>query len=147
MTDPFWKTKPLSAMSESEWESLCDGCGKCCLHKLQDEDTDRIHLTQVACRLLDLESCRCTRYTERRRFVPACVRVRPETIASLTLPSSCAYRVLAEGGELASWHPLVSGEPASVHAAGKSIRAWAVSERDVPDDELQDYVIAEEQPW
>lgn len=145
MTAPFWKTKPLSAMSDAEWESLCDGCGKCCLHKLQDEDTDRIHLTQVACRLLDLESCRCTRYAERRRFVPACVRVRPETIATLLLPASCAYRLVAEGGDLASWHPLVSGDPASVHTAGKSIRAWAVSERDVGEDELQDYVIAEEQ--
>lgn len=146
MTLPFWRTKPLGAMSESEWESLCDGCGKCCLHKLQDEDTERIHLTRVACRLLDLESCRCTRYEERRRFVPACVRVRPETIATLMLPSSCAYRVLAEGGELASWHPLVSGDPAHVHTAGKSVRAWAVSERDVGEDELEDYVVAEEQP-
>ena len=144
MTAPFWKTTKLSEMSESEWESLCDGCGKCCLHKLEDEDTGRVHLTMVACRLLELESCRCQRYDKRHRFVPACVRVRPETVATLMLPASCAYRTVAEGRELASWHPLVSGRADSVHEAGRSVRGWAISEREVGELDLEDYVIAAE---
>ncbi|MDB4975838.1 MAG: hypothetical protein JWN48_4179 [Myxococcaceae bacterium] len=144
MTAPFWKTKSLSALTPHEWESLCDGCGKCCLHKLEDEDTGRVHLTMVACKLLDLESCRCSRYAQRHRSVPACVRITPETIAGLLLPASCAYRVLAEGGELAAWHPLVSGRADSVHEAGRSVRGWAVSERDVREEDLEDYVVAVE---
>ncbi|MDB4985129.1 MAG: hypothetical protein JWN04_307 [Myxococcaceae bacterium] len=144
MTARFWESKPLTQLSEAEWESLCDGCGKCCLHKLEDEDTGRVHLTMVACKLLDLESCRCRHYQERRRFVPACVRVRPETIASLMLPASCAYRVLAEGGALASWHPLVSGRAESVHESGVSVRGRAISEREVAEADFEDYVVAEE---
>jgi len=144
VSPPFWKSKTLAQMSEAEWESLCDGCGKCCLHKLEDEDTGKVHLTMVACKLLDLGTCRCANYPKRRRFVPACVRMRPETVSSLVLPSSCAYRVLAEGRELASWHPLRSGDRDSVHAAGVSIKGWAVSERVVPEEDFQDYVIASE---
>lgn len=146
MTAPFWQTKTLAQMSQAEWESLCDGCGKCCLHKLEDEDTGRIHLTVVACRLLDLSTCRCSHYAKRRRFVPECVQIAPETVASLTLPSSCAYRAIAEGRGLPSWHPLVSGSPDSVHAAGVSVRDWAVSATQVDEDDLEDYVIAEESP-
>jgi uncharacterized cysteine cluster protein YcgN (CxxCxxCC family) len=141
---PFWQSKTLAEMSELEWESLCDGCGKCCLHKLEDEDTGRIHLTMVACKLLDLQSCRCAHYAKRRRFVPACVRVSPESVHALLLPSSCAYRVLAEGGELAPWHPLVSGDSSTVHTAGISVRGWAVSEREVPEEDFEDYVVASE---
>ena len=144
MTAPFWQTKTLAEMSEAEWESLCDGCGKCCLHKLEDEDTGRIHLTVVACRLLDVATCRCGHYQKRRRFVPECVRIEPSSVATLTLPSSCAYRAIAEGRGLASWHPLVSGDPESVHAAGISVRAWAVPESQVAEEDLEDYVIAEE---
>ena len=139
---PFWKTKPLEKLTRAEWESLCDGCGKCCLHKLEDEDTGRVHLTMVACQLLDVASCRCTRYAERKRLVPGCVRITPKNLRSLELPSSCAYRCLDEGRELPSFHPLRTGDSASVHTSGASVRAWAVSERDVNEEDLEDYVVA-----
>lgn len=142
MGRPFWKTKALAEMTDAEWESLCDGCGKCCLQKLEDEDTGHVHLTVVACRLLDIESCRCSNYAERKRLVPACVRLRPQNIATLMLPRTCAYRLLFEGRELPSWHPLVSGRADSVHEAGESVRDWAVSEREVPEEDFEDYVVA-----
>ena len=141
---PFWQTKTLTEMSAQEWESLCDGCGKCCLHKLEDEDTGHIHLTMVACRLLDLDSCRCAHYAERQTLVPACVRVRPDNLEALGLPSSCSYRLIAEGRELPTWHHLVSGDRDAIHAAGASVQRWAISERDVAEPEdLEDYVVAE----
>lgn len=128
-TSPFWRTKPLSAMTGEEWESLCDGCGKCCLHKIEDMDSGRIHFTNVACRLLNLGTCRCKDYANRKRFVPDCVRLTADALSSLSwLPSTCAYRLLAEGKVLPWWHPLVSGDPDSVHRAGISVRGRAVSE-------------------
>lgn len=142
MNEPFWKTKSLAEMSEAEWESLCDGCGKCCLHKLEDEETGRVHLTVIACRLLDLTSCRCSAYGERSRLVPECVRVRPDNVLTLALPSSCGYRRLAEGRDLPSWHPLLSGDRNSVHDAGKSAYAFAVSETEVDEDDFEDFVVA-----
>ena len=142
MNAPFWKTKSLTEMSEAEWEALCDGCGKCCLHKLQDEETGRVHLTVIACRLLDLSACRCSAYTERSTLVPECVRVRPENVLTLALPSTCGYRRLAEGRDLPSWHPLVSGDRNSVHVAGKSAHAWAVSESEVDEEDFEDFVVA-----
>lgn len=127
---PFWKTKALHEMSRGEWESLCDGCGRCCLHKLRDDDTGRLSYTNVACRLLDLKSCRCSSYADRTRLVPDCVSLTPEAVREIDwLPPSCAYRLLAEGKELAWWHPLVSGDPETVHEAGVSVRGRAVSER------------------
>jgi uncharacterized cysteine cluster protein YcgN (CxxCxxCC family) len=130
---PFWKTKRLDEMSKAEWESLCDGCGRCCLHKLIYEDeteAGRLAHTNVACRLLDLHSCRCSRYETRRRHVPDCVSLTPAALAEITwLPPSCAYRRLAEGRDLLWWHPLVSGDPETVHAAGVSVRGRAVGER------------------
>jgi len=137
---PFWKRKRLAEMSRGEWESLCDGCAKCCLAKLEDQETGEIAYTNVACRLLDLGACRCTRYAERTRFVPDCVTLTPENVSRLTwMPSTCAYRLLAEGKDLPDWHPLVSGDPDSVHRAGISVRGRVVAERDAV--ELEDFIV------
>lgn len=123
MTTPFWKSKSLEAMSQAEWESLCDGCGKCCMAKLEDEDTGEIHFTSVGCRLLDVSNCRCADYDHRFALVSDCVRLTPETVRSVAwLPSTCAYRLVAEGRDLHDWHPLVSGRPETVHEAGISMR-------------------------
>jgi uncharacterized protein len=127
---PFWKTKRLEEMTRDEWESLCDGCGRCCLHKLRDEDTEALSFTNVACRLLDLQSCRCSDYSRRQRRVPDCVSLTPRSLQSIDwLPPSCAYRRLRDGLDLEWWHPLVSGDPDTVHQAGVSVRGRAVSER------------------
>ena len=137
---PFWKAKPLEALTRDEWESLCDGCAKCCLAKLEDEDTGEIAYTNVACRLLDLGTCRCTNYPERARFVPDCITLTPENVSQLRwMPSTCAYRLLAEGRDLPDWHPLVSGDPDSVHRVGISVRGRVVPERQAVD--LEDYVV------
>ena len=109
---PFWKRKSLEEMTHTEWESLCDGCGRCCLLKLEDEDTGEVYLTRLACKLLDLGSCQCSNYPDRQSYVHDCVSITPEKARNLPwLPETCAYRVVAEGGDLAWWHPLVSGDP------------------------------------
>ncbi|MGO8798543.1 MAG: YcgN family cysteine cluster protein [Roseiarcus sp.] len=131
---PFWRAKTLDEMSAQEWESLCDGCGRCCLVKLEDEDTGEIHFTDIGCKLLDAESCRCIDYPRRARRVADCVKLTPDVVRALSwLPSTCAYRVLAEGRDLAWWHPLVSGSAATVHQAGVSVRGRvSAAEQDVP---------------
>lgn len=137
---PFWKRKTLAEMSREEWESLCDGCGKCCLHKLEDEDSGEVHYTNVACRLLDLDEIRCTKYAERARWVATCAVLTPDRVATFGwLPETCAYRLLDEGRELPDWHPLVTGDKASVHDARMSVRGTAVAERDAGD--LEDHII------
>ena len=139
--EPFWKAKRLEEMSAAEWESLCDGCGRCCLHKLRDEDTGALAFTNVACRMLDLKTCRCRDYAHRSLHVPDCVRLTPKSVRKLDwLPPSCAYRRLAEGKDLPWWHPLVSGDPESVHRAGVSVRGRAVSEQKA--GALEDYIAA-----
>ncbi|WP_341937865.1 YcgN family cysteine cluster protein [Marinimicrobium sp. C2-29] len=138
----FWEVKSLEQMSASEWESLCDGCGKCCLHKLEDEDSGDIHYTNVACRYLDDNNCRCQAYAERQRLVPDCIVLRPEDVAEFHwLPDTCAYRLLAEGNPLPDWHPLRSGDPASVHRAGISARGRTVSEAEVAEEDWEDCIV------
>jgi uncharacterized cysteine cluster protein YcgN (CxxCxxCC family) len=138
---PFWRYKTLAEMTQAEWESLCDGCGQCCLHKLQDVDTDEIALTDVACRLLDTETCRCRNYANRWDHVPDCVQLTPGTVRELAwLPRTCAYRKVAFGEPLDWGHPLVSGDPATVHEAGISVRGQAISEDEI--DDIQDHIVS-----
>jgi uncharacterized protein len=141
---PFWKTKTLEELSVAEWESLCDGCGRCCLNKLEDEDTGQIHLTRLACKLLDLGTCRCSDYENRRATIPDCVSIDPEKARTLSwLPPTCGYRLVAEGRDLFWWHPLVSGSVETVHEAGISVRGWARSEARVRIDTYWKYIITD----
>ena len=127
-------------MSRAEWESLCDGCGRCCLHKLRDEDTERLAFTEVACRLLDVGTARCKDYANRKRHVPDCVKLTPRKLDEIDwLPPSCGYRLVAEGRDLAWWHPLVSGDPDTVRTAGISVAGRAVTERKA--GALEDHVV------
>jgi hypothetical protein len=129
----FWE-KPLGELTRSEWEKLCDGCGKCCLHKVEDADTGEVHATNVACRLLDRDSGRCSHYRGRLAFVPDCVRLSRSNVARLSwLPSTCAYRLRSEGKPLPQWHYLVCGDPEAVHRAGMSVRGWTVAEGEAGD--------------
>jgi uncharacterized cysteine cluster protein YcgN (CxxCxxCC family) len=136
----FWKTKKLAEMTAEEWESLCDNCGKCCLHKLEDEDTGKIVFTSVACRLINLNTCRCTRYNERTKLVAECLDIRKLEVEKYNwLPATCAYRLLNEGKELTAWHPLLSRTPFSVKRAGLSISSYAIKESMAMD--LEDHII------
>ncbi len=138
----FWRTKSLDELDPQEWESLCDGCGQCCLVKLEDEDSDEVHYTDVSCKLLDLGSCRCTDYDNRDVLVDDCVRLTPQAIRDIAwLPPTCAYRLLEQGRPLPWWHPLVSGTGETVIEAGISVRGKATSERDVPESELRARII------
>ena len=143
---PFWQVKPLAAMSAEEWESLCDGCGRCCLIKLEDPDSGVLAYTDVACRLFDAETCRCGNYRLRAELVEGCIVLTPAKLPEVApwLPRSCAYRLLHEGRALPSWHPLVSGDPESVHAAGISLRHRVVPEYEVAEDELEEHVLDDE---
>ncbi len=132
----YWRRKPLAEMSREEWEALCDGCGKCCLIKLEDEATGTLAFTDVACRLLDPCSARCRNYRHRRKHVPDCVKLTPDNVGDLSfMPPSCAYRLLAEGQPLPDWHPLVSGDPETVHLAGMSVRHRVIGEDEIADEQ------------
>ncbi|MBB5713474.1 YcgN family cysteine cluster protein [Sphingomonas aerophila] len=132
----FWE-QPIETLDRGQWEALCDGCGKCCLHKLEDEDTGDLHPTNVACRLLDRRTGFCKDYKHRRAYVPECVRLTSSSVRGIDwLPTTCAYRLRAAGQPLPAWHYLVSGDREAVHRAGQSVRGWTVSEDDVGDLEL-----------
>lgn len=140
---PFWRTKTLEEMTPGEWESLCDGCARCCLNKLEDFDTGEIEYTAVACTLLDEKSCRCSDYPNRLDTVPDCIQLTPQRVRQVPwLPPTCAYRLVAEGRDLYWWHPLVSGDPATVHAAGMSVRGRVVSEDFVAVDDYVRWIVA-----
>ncbi|PTQ67536.1 YcgN family cysteine cluster protein [Celeribacter persicus] len=141
----FWETVPLTRMTEDEWEALCDGCGKCCLNKIEDADTGEVFLTRVACRLLDDYSCQCGQYQIRKKLVPECIRLTPENIESHAywMPATCAYRLLWQGRPLPGWHPLLTGDPESVHAAGISVRGMTVPEFEVDEEDWEDHIIEE----
>ena len=139
---PFWKRKSLREMNCAEWESLCDGCGKCCLLKLLDEDSGAVDYTDVACKLLNTETCRCRDYKNRNRLVPGCVVLSPGKLEHLPwMPSTCAYRLLHEGKDLPDWHPLVSGDAGTVHSAGMSVRRRVIPEMLVDEDDLEDHIV------
>lgn len=138
----FWRSKTLQEMTPDEWESLCDGCGKCCLHKLEDEDSGEVFYTRVACHYLDHDKCTCQAYSQRQALVPGCVVLTPDTVAeTYWLPDTCAYRLIAEGLPLFDWHPLVSGEPTSVHRAGMSVAGQVVAESAVAEEDFEDHIV------
>ena len=139
---PFWKTKTLEQMTRDEWESLCDGCARCCMVKLEDEDTDEIHLTRLACSMLEVKTCRCSNYANRFSLMPDCIDITVEKVRQIKwLPATCAYRVVDEGRDLAWWHPLVSGTPETVHQAGISVKSFAMSEKHVKAENYHRYII------
>lgn len=143
LKDRFWERKPLSKMSQREWEALCDGCGKCCLNKLEDEDTGEVALTRIACRLLDDDTCRCAHYENRHQFVPDCIVLRPDNLDTHAywMPDTCAYRLLWQGNPLPDWHPLITGSAQSVHDAGISVRGITLSEFDIPEEDWEEHII------
>ena len=141
--DEWWHSRSLRELDRQQWEALCDGCALCCLHKLEDEETGELFFTAVHCRYLDPERCRCRRYPDRARLVPECVRLDRDSVADLDwLPATCAYRLRARGERLPDWHPLVSGDPGSVHEAGISVRGRVISEQDVHPDGFSEYIVS-----
>ncbi len=141
----FWEQKRMEQMTNAEWEALCDGCGKCCLNKLEDEDTGEVALTRVACRLLDDATCLCAQYEIRHQFVPECIVLRPSNIEKnlYWMPETCAYKRVWNGDTLPDWHPLLTGRAESVHEAGVSMQGQTVSEFDVADEDWEDHIIEE----
>ena len=145
LSPEFWKHKPLKSLTSEEWEALCDGCGKCCLNKLEDEDTGEVALTRIACRLLDDQSCKCGQYPIRHQFIPDCIVLKPSNIDenAYWMPKTCAYRLLWSGQPLFDWHPLISGNPETVHTANISVRVITLSEFDINEEDWEDHIIEE----
>ncbi|QPM90383.1 YcgN family cysteine cluster protein [Pseudooceanicola algae] len=143
----FWETVPLKKMTQAEWEALCDGCGKCCLNKLEDDETGEVAMTRVACRLLDDSTCLCAQYPIRHQFVPECISLTAKSLEKhlYWMPQTCAYKLLHEGEPLFDWHPLISGDPETVHAAGVTLRGQTVPEFEIDEDDWEDYIIEEPQ--
>ena len=142
MAKPFYETKSLKDMSDEEWESLCDGCGKCCVVVLEEEQTGTLWRTNVGCKLLDLKTVRCSDYANRHTKVPSCVKLSPDNIADLHwMPDTCAYRLLSEGKPLPDWHPLKTGDRDSTRKAGVGVHGTLVSEIEVDDDDLEDHIV------
>lgn len=143
----FWERVPLDQMTQTEWEALCDGCGRCCLLKLEDADTAEVAFTRVSCRLLDTDTCRCGNYEIRKQLVPDCVVLTPKTLDEIGywMPDTCAYRLLHQGDTLKPWHPLISGRTESVREAGVSVAGWVVPEFEVDEEELEDYLLSPEE--
>jgi uncharacterized protein len=141
----FWETVPLSKMTQAEWEALCDGCGKCCLNKLEYEDTGEVAYTRIACRLLDGDTCQCRDYPNRKVHVPECVVLTPSTLPKIAywMPSTCAYKLLWKKKRLPNWHPLVTGDPDSTHTSGHGIKGITIPEGAVPEEDWEDYLIEE----
>jgi len=141
----FWETQPMDRMTREEWEALCDGCGKCCLNKLEDEDTGEVALTRVACRLFDDTTCQCAQYSIRHQFVPECIVLKPQTLDTniYWMPDTCAYKLLWQGKPLFDWHPLISGNVQSVHDAGVSMQSRTVPEFEIDEDDWEDHIIEE----
>ena len=138
----FWIHKTLAEMSLEEWEALCDGCGICCLFKVEDEDSREVHLTNVACRFLDLKTCTCQLYDQRISAMPTCIKLSPSKVENLTwLPETCTYRLILHGKPLPDWHPLVSGDPTSIHRAGISVLGKVIRESSANMNKLEEYVI------
>ena len=143
LRDAYWERVPLKSMTPKEWEALCDGCGRCCLNKLEDPDTGEVALTRVACRLFDDETCRCAQYEVRKNLVPECISLTQKTIEehAYWLPNTCAYKLLWQGKALYDWHPLISGRAESVDEAGVSVKGLTVPEFDVDEDDWEDHII------
>lgn len=141
----FWETVPLAKMSRDEWEALCDGCGKCCLNKLEDEGTGEVALTRVACRLLDDATCQCSQYQIRHQFVPECIVLKPGNMEQnlYWMPQTCAYKLLWNGEKLRDWHPLISGDADSVHRAGISVQNMTVPEFEIDENDWEEHIIEE----
>jgi uncharacterized cysteine cluster protein YcgN (CxxCxxCC family) len=145
LSDRFWEIKPLAKMNKAEWEAVCDGCGKCCLNKLEDEDTGDVVMTRIACRLLDNETCLCSQYPIRHQFVPECIVLNPKTLADnmYWLPQTCGYRLLTEGRPLYDWHPLIAGNSDAMHAAGVTMQGRTIPEFEIDEDDWEDHIIDE----
>ena len=143
--DKYWETVPFDQLNQEQWESICDGCGQCCAHKLQDEDTDEVFLTNIVCQYLDTQKCQCSVYGDRHTFVPDCIKITPENAKELSwIPETCGYKLLANGKPLPDWHPLVTGDRQSTATANMSIRNKVISEADIDIDDLEDYLVEDD---